>query len=130
MVAGSFEPFGTFSEVRLIIDRETGKSRGFGFVTIKTDKVDARILADLLRGRLVPSVHIAGGETRRLARGEGNRSVGALGIARLTAGELKLCVGIRTIPVAARTRTRYLPRHRGRSSKPPRRKPAAVSCER
>jgi cold-inducible RNA-binding protein len=29
-----FEPFGTVSEVILIMDRETGKSRGFGFVTM------------------------------------------------------------------------------------------------
>ena len=27
-----FEPFGTVSEVKLITDRETGQSRGFGFV--------------------------------------------------------------------------------------------------
>ena len=33
---------------------------------IKTDKVDARILADLLRGRLVSSVHIAGRQTRQI----------------------------------------------------------------
>jgi transposase len=33
---------------------------------IKTDKVDARILADLLRGKLVPSVHIVGRETRHI----------------------------------------------------------------
>jgi RNA recognition motif-containing protein len=29
-----FEPFGTFSEVKLIMDRETGQSRGFGFITM------------------------------------------------------------------------------------------------
>ena len=29
-----FEPFGTVSEVKLITDRETGQSRGFGFVTM------------------------------------------------------------------------------------------------
>ena len=32
----------------------------------KTDKVDARILADLLRGRLVSRVHIPGRETRQI----------------------------------------------------------------
>ena len=29
-----FESFGTVSEVKLFIDRETGQSRGFGFVTM------------------------------------------------------------------------------------------------
>jgi cold-inducible RNA-binding protein len=29
-----FESFGTVSEVKLISDRETGQSRGFGFVTM------------------------------------------------------------------------------------------------
>ena len=29
-----FEPFGTVSEAKLFTDRETGKSRGFGFVTM------------------------------------------------------------------------------------------------
>ena len=29
-----FEPFGTVSEVKLIMDRETSQSRGFGFVTM------------------------------------------------------------------------------------------------
>ncbi len=32
-----FEPFGTVSEVKLITDRETGQSRGFGFVTMGND---------------------------------------------------------------------------------------------
>src|ERR1700746_1171691 len=29
-----FEPFGNVSEVKLIMNRETGQSRGFGFVTM------------------------------------------------------------------------------------------------
>ena len=29
-----FEPFGTVTEVKPITDRETGESRGFGFVTM------------------------------------------------------------------------------------------------
>jgi transposase len=33
---------------------------------IKTDKVDARILADLLRGRLISSVHVFARETRQI----------------------------------------------------------------
>ena len=41
------------------------KTRIIAEAQIKTDKVDARILADLLRGKLV-SVHIPGRETRRI----------------------------------------------------------------
>jgi cold-inducible RNA-binding protein len=29
-----FEPFGSVSEAKLVIDHETGRSRGFGFVTM------------------------------------------------------------------------------------------------
>ena len=29
-----FEPFGSVSEAKLVIDHETGQSRGFGFVTM------------------------------------------------------------------------------------------------
>jgi hypothetical protein len=42
------------------------KTRIIAEAQIKADKVDARILADLLRGRLVPSVHIAGRQTRQI----------------------------------------------------------------
>ena len=31
-----FEQFGTVTEARVVTDRETGRSRGFGFVTYKT----------------------------------------------------------------------------------------------
>ena len=42
------------------------KARIIAEAQIKTDKVDARILADLLRGKLVSSVHIAGRESRQI----------------------------------------------------------------
>ncbi|HEY5812814.1 MAG TPA: hypothetical protein VIT23_09195, partial [Terrimicrobiaceae bacterium] len=41
------------------------KTRIIAEAQIKTDKVDARILADLLRGKLVPNVHIVGRESRQ-----------------------------------------------------------------
>jgi transposase len=44
------------------------KTRIIAEAQIKTDKVDARILADLLRGKLVPSVHIVGRESRQIRR--------------------------------------------------------------
>ena len=42
------------------------KTRIIAEAQIKTDKVDARILADLLRGRLISSVHVFGRETRQI----------------------------------------------------------------
>ena len=49
-----------------IVPANPFKTRIIAEAQIKTDKVDARILADLLRGRLVPSVHIAGRSTRQI----------------------------------------------------------------
>lgn len=34
---GAFERFGTVSEAVVVLDRETGRSRGFGFVTFDED---------------------------------------------------------------------------------------------
>ena len=42
------------------------KTRIIAEAQIKTDKVDARILADLLRGRLISSVHIPARKTREI----------------------------------------------------------------
>jgi transposase len=42
------------------------KTRLIAEAQIKTDKVDARILADLLRARLISSVHVVGRESRRI----------------------------------------------------------------
>ena len=45
-----FEPFGTVSEVKLITDRETGQSRGFGFVTMgNVSEGNAAITASMER---------------------------------------------------------------------------------
>lgn len=33
----AFDRFGSISEAKVITDRETGRSRGFGFVTFQTD---------------------------------------------------------------------------------------------
>ena len=42
------------------------KTRIIAEAQIKTDKVDARILADLLRARLISSVHVVGRESRQI----------------------------------------------------------------
>jgi transposase len=42
------------------------KTRVIAEAQIKTDKVDARILSDLLRARLISSVHVVGRESRQI----------------------------------------------------------------
>jgi RNA recognition motif-containing protein len=43
----AFEPFGNIQEAKVIMDRETGRSRGFGFVTF-TEAADAQVaIADM-----------------------------------------------------------------------------------
>ncbi len=60
----AFEPYGEITEAKVITDRDTGRSRGFGFVTSSQDE-DARtamslnhtlVLSLLLRRELVPPV--------------------------------------------------------------------------
>jgi cold-inducible RNA-binding protein len=58
----AFEVYGNVTDARIIIDRDTGKSRGFGFVEFETDAqaAEAIQMADglLVDGRTV-SVHEA-----------------------------------------------------------------------
>ena len=61
-----FEIFGWELSSERIVLANPFKTRIIAEAQIKTDKVDARILADLLRGKLVPSVHIVGRETRQI----------------------------------------------------------------
>ena len=41
------EEFGTVDSVKVIMDRETGKSKGFGFVEIADDAAGAKAIAEL-----------------------------------------------------------------------------------
>ena len=41
------EDYGTVSSVKVIMDRETGKSKGFGFVEIADDAAGAKAIAEL-----------------------------------------------------------------------------------
>ncbi|MBM4370459.1 MAG: RNA-binding protein [Deltaproteobacteria bacterium] len=45
----AFAEFGEVTEARVITDRETGRSRGFGFVTFNSDD-DARKAMDAMNG--------------------------------------------------------------------------------
>jgi len=43
-VRGAFQEFGTVSDVHLVSDRETGRSRGFAFVTMGTPEEAAKAI--------------------------------------------------------------------------------------
>ncbi|MEE9393595.1 MAG: RNA-binding protein [Planctomycetota bacterium] len=43
----AFQPFGTVESVKIVMDRDTGRSRGFGFVEMATDD-DAQAAIDAL----------------------------------------------------------------------------------
>jgi RNA recognition motif-containing protein len=42
-----FEPHGTVESVQIIVDRDTGRSKGFGFVEMKTDQEAQAAIAAL-----------------------------------------------------------------------------------
>ena len=42
-----FEPFGAIESVSLATDRDTGRSRGFGFVSMTNDEEAAKAMAEL-----------------------------------------------------------------------------------
>ena len=53
----AFEPFGDVTEAKVILDRETGRSRGFGFVTFSDDAAAATAINEMngkeLEGRAI-----------------------------------------------------------------------------
>lgn len=73
----AFAPFGAIAEAKVITDRETGRSRGFGFVTFEDDDAaDAAISAmngATLDGRTI-RVDVA--QDRREGGGGGGRPRG------------------------------------------------------
>jgi len=80
----AFAAFGTVAETNLMMDRTTGRSRGFGFVTMSTPEEAQKAIESLngkeLRGRTL-TVNIArpreerpgGGERRQFGGGNRNR---------------------------------------------------------
>lgn len=63
-----FEPFGTVSSAKVISDRETGRSRGFGFVEMDSADEAGKAMSDLngkmLEGRAI-SVTVAREKEKR-----------------------------------------------------------------
>lgn len=47
-LADAFRPHGNVISTRIITDKETGRSRGFGFVEV--DEADASVMVDAMNG--------------------------------------------------------------------------------
>jgi len=71
----AFEQFGTVSDVRLMLDHGTGRSRGFGFVTMST-AAEGQAAANSLNGKPLGGRNLTVNEARpredRPAGGRGN----------------------------------------------------------
>ena len=76
----AFAPFGTVSEVALINDRETGRSRGFAFVTMGS-RAEGQAAIDGLQGRELDgralSINEARAREERFGGGRPGRPSGA-----------------------------------------------------
>jgi RNA recognition motif-containing protein len=74
-----FAPYGEVTSAKVITDRETGKSRGFGFVEMSDDAASTKAIAELdgatVENRTI-SVSVAKPKEDRSSRGGGGRSGG------------------------------------------------------
>jgi RNA recognition motif-containing protein len=71
-----FEAYGNVSSAKVIMDRMTGRSRGFGFVEMDNDTEAQKAIDELNQGEFdgkVISVSVARPRTDRPAGGGGNR---------------------------------------------------------
>ena len=74
----AFERFGEVTEAKVITDRETGRSRGFGFVTFGTDQHADQAIAEM-DGALLDSRTINVNEARERAPRAGGGGFGGGG---------------------------------------------------
>jgi RNA recognition motif-containing protein len=66
-----FAPYGTVESAQVVMDRDTGRSKGFGFVEMKTDQ-EAQAAIDALNGQLSGGRNLTVNEARpREDRGGG-----------------------------------------------------------
>ena len=80
--------FGNVDESRLITDRETGRSRGFGFVTMSSEKEAEDVVAQL-NGQDVDGRVLRVTSPRRTKAGAAGAAAGATKITHLAVKEKK-----------------------------------------
>ena len=71
----AFEPYGEITEAKVITDRDTGRSRGFGFVTFSQDE-DARTAIAKMNGTSLDGRNITVNEAQEKSPREGGRGGG------------------------------------------------------
>lgn len=77
-VRAKFEAFGSVSEVALITDRETGRPRGFGFVTFDDDEAGRNAISEL-DGKEMGGRSLRVNEAQERSRGGGGGGRGGYG---------------------------------------------------
>lgn len=73
-----FAAHGTVTEANLMMDRATGRPRGFGFVTMSTEE-EAQKAVEVLNGRSVDGRALTVNMARPREEGSGNRGGGGGG---------------------------------------------------
>ena len=80
-LAAAFEEFGEVIEAKVITDRDTGRSRGFGFVTL-ANAADADRAAQDLDGAAIDGRNVRVNEAENKPRGGGGGGGGGYGRGR------------------------------------------------
>ena|SRR5438876_1783965 len=73
-----FEPHGTVESAQVIMDRETGRSKGFGFVEMKSDQ-EAQAAITALNGQESNGRQLTVNEARPRTEGGGRGGAGGRG---------------------------------------------------
>lgn len=82
---GAFQDFGPVTEVKVVMDRDTGRSRGFAFVEMTTAD-DARKATEALNGATLDGRTLRVSEAEERRGGSGGSSSGPGGGARRSGG--------------------------------------------
>lgn len=86
VLLGLFEPFGTVASAQVIMDRDTGRSKGFGFVEMGSDS-EAQAAINGMNGKEVDGRNLTVNEAKpKEGGGGGGRSGGGGGGGRSGGG--------------------------------------------